>query len=181
MPSPRSHSDESRRSAAPAQPAARGSSSERERFRAAIYRVGPNYCVDVPAEASRALAGDPPARHPRVEGLANGHPLRTRLTPRGGGAHRLFLASEVRAAAGVGDGDTVEIEVWPAAPAPAPALPADLASALAALPGGLEAFASLTEAQREGMVALLERARTPETRARYLARVVEEVRRRLEE
>ena len=141
--------------------------------------MGPNYCVDVPPEASRALAGDPPARHPRVEGRANGHPFRTRLTPRGEGAYRLFLNGEVRAAAGVGAGDTVEIEAWPAEPSREPMLPADLASALDALPGGLEAFESLTDAQREGMVAFLERARTAETRARYVARVVGEVRRRL--
>ena len=134
MPSPRSHSDEGRRSEAAAQPAAAQPSSERQRFRAAIYRVGPNYCVDVPIEASRALSGDPPARHPRVEGLANGHLVRTRLTPRGGGAHRLFLDGEARAAAGVGLGDTVEVEVWPAAPAANAAMPADLARALDALP-----------------------------------------------
>lgn len=176
MPSPRSHSDEGRRSEAAAQPAA-----SRQRFRAAIYRVGPNYCVDVPVEASRALAGDPPSRHPRVEGLANGHPFRTRLTPRGGGAHRLFLGGDVRAAAEVGLGDTVEVEAWPAAPPPEPALPADLASALDTLPGGLEAFESLTEAQREGMLAFLGRARTAETRARYVERMVGEVRRRLGE
>ena len=176
MPSPRSHGHEGRRSAAAAQP-----SDVPQRFRAAIYRVGPNYCVDVPAGASHALGGDPPARHPRVEGLANGHPFRTRLTPRGEGAHRLFLNGEVRAAAGVGPGDTIEIEAWPAAAAPERAFPADLASALEALPGGLEAFDALTEAQRDGMVAFLERARTAETRARYVARVVGEVRRRLGE
>ena len=140
--------------------------------------MGPNYCVDVPIEASRALSGDPPVRHPRVEGLANGHPFRTRLTPRGGGALRLFLDGEARAAAGVGLGDTVEVEVWPAAPAANAAMPADLARALEALPGGLAAFESLSEAQREGMLAFLERARTPETRARYVERVVGEVRRR---
>ncbi len=143
--------------------------------------MGPNYCLDVPAEACRALAGDPPARHPRVEGSANGHPFRTRLTPRGGGAYRLFLNAEVRAAAGVGVGDTVEIKAWPAAAPPEPPLPADLTSALDALHGGLEAFESLTDAQREGMVAFLERARTAETRARYVERVVGEVRRRLGE
>ena len=61
------------------------------------------------------------------------------------------------------------------------ALSAEAASALDALPGGLEAFGALTEAQRDGMVAFLERARTAETRARYVARVVGEVRRRLGE
>ena len=137
-----------------------------------------NYCVDVPAEASRALGGDPPGRHPRVEGRANGHPFRTRLTPRGGGAYRLFLNGEVRAAAGAGLGDIVEVEVWPDEAPRDPALPADFVSTLEAVPGGLEAFATLTEAQRAGMVTFIERARTPETRARYVARAVEEVRRR---
>ena len=166
MPSPRSHGHEGRRSAAAAQP-----SNAPQRFSAAIYRLGTNYCVDVPAEASRALGGDPPARHPRVQGRANGHPFRTRLTPRAG-AYRLFLNGEVRAAAGAGVGDVVEVELWPDEAPREPALPADLARALDALPGGLEAFESLTEAQREGMVAFLERAR-------YVQRVVGEVRRRL--
>ena len=174
MPSPRSHGHEGRRSAAAAQP-----SNLRQRFSAAIYRLGTNYCVNVPAEASRALGGDPPGRHPRVEGRANGHPFRTRLTPRGGGAYRLFLNGEVRAAGGAGLGNVVEVQLWPAEAPRDPALPADLASALDAIPGGLEAFESLTEAQREGMVAFLERARTAETRARYVGRVVGEVRRRL--
>ena len=75
----------------------------------------------------------------------------------------------MRAAAGAGLGDVVEVEVWPDEAPRDPALPADLASALDAVPGGLEAFESLTEAQREGMVAFLERARTAETRARYVA------------
>ena len=137
-----------------------------------------NYCVDVPAEASRALGA---GTHPRVAGDLAGVGFRTRLTPRGGGAYRLFLNGAVRAAAAAGVGDTVEVELWPDAAPRDPALPGDLASALEAIPGGLEAFATLTEAQREGMVAFLERARTAETRAWYVARVVGEVQRRLGE
>ena len=171
MPSPRSHGHEGRRSAAAAQP-----SNLRQRFSAAIYRVGTNYCVDVPAEASRALGA---GTHPPVAGEVPGVGFRTRLTPRGGGAYRLFLNGEVRAAAAAGVGDIVEVELWPDEAPRTPTLPADLASALDAIPGGLEAFAALTEAQRTGMVAFLERARTPETRARYVQRVVGEVRRRL--
>ena len=137
-----------------------------------------NYCVDVPAEASRALGA---GTHPPVAGEVAGVGFRTRLTPRGGGAYRLFLNGEVRSAAAVGVGDVAEVELWPDEAPRDPALPADLASALDAAPGGLEALASLTEAQREGMVAFIERARTAETRARYVARVVGEVRRRLGE
>ena len=171
MPSPRSHAAEGRRSAAAAQP-----SNAPQRFSAAIYRLGTNYCVDVPAEASRALGA---GKHPPVAGEVAGVAFRTRLTPLGGGAFRLFLNGEVRAASGAGLGNVVEVQLWPDAAPRDPSLPADLASALDALPGGLEAFESLTEAQREGMVAFLERARTAETRARYVGRVVGEVQRRL--
>ena len=150
-----------------------------QRFTATLRTLAVNYCVDVPAEASRALAGDPPERHVRVEGTANGHPFRTRLTPRGGGAYRLFLGGDVRAAAGIGVGDEVTIEVARAGAPPAPTLPDDLREALSALDGGVEAFASLTDAQRTGMLAFVERARTVSTRARYVGRVVEEVRRRM--
>ena len=135
-----------------------------------------NYCVDVPAEESRALGA---GTHPPVAGEVTGVGFRTRLTPRGGGAYRLFLNGEVRSAAAVGVGDVVEVEVWPDDAPRDPALPADLAGALEAIPGGLEAFAALTEAQRAGMVAFIERARTARTRERYVQRVVGEVRRRL--
>ena len=138
-----------------------------------------NYCVDVPLDASRALAGDPPERYVRVEGAANGHPFATRLTPRGGGAYRLFLDGEVRSAAGIDVGDEVTIKVARAAAPPEPPLPDDLRDALSALDGGVDAFAGLTEAQRTGMLAFVERARTAGTRARHVERVVEEVRRRV--
>ena len=124
-----------------------------------------NYCVDVPAEASRALGA---GTHPPVAGEVAGVAFRTRLTSRGGGAYRLFLNGAARAAAGAGLGDVVEVQLRPDEAPRDPALPADLASALDAVPGGREAFESLTGAQREGMVAFLERARTVETRARYV-------------
>ena len=133
-----------------------------------------NYSVDVPADVSRALAGDPPERYVRVEGAADGHPFRTRLTPRGGGAYRLFLDGDVRAAAAIDVGDEVAIEVVRAGAPPEPPLPDDLREALSALDDGVAAFTRLTEAQRTGMLAFVERARTASTRARYVERVVEE-------
>ena len=138
-----------------------------------------NYCVDVPPDVSRELAGTPPGRYVSVEGLAGGQPFRTRLTPRGGGAFRLFLDGAVRAAAGLSAGDVVEIEVRRREAPGEPEVPADLGRALASLPGGREAFSALTPAQREGMIAFIGRARREETRARYVRRVVEEVRLRL--
>lgn len=152
--------------------------SEPQRFTATLRKLAMNYCVDVPLDASHALAGDPPERYVRVQGAANGHPFATRLTPRGGGAYRLFLGSDVRSAAGIDVGDDVTIEVARAEAAREPALPGDLRAALSALDGGVDAFAALTEAQRTGMVAFVERARTAGTRARYVERVVDEVRKR---
>ena len=153
------------------------------RFTAALDKLAMNYCLDVALEVSRALAGDPPETYVRVTGSAGGHPFRTRLTPRGGGAYRLFLDGAVRAAAGIGVGDAVAIELArddaPREPALLSDLPDDLRAALAALDGGLETFAALSEAQRAGMVAFLERARTPPTRAQYVRRVVDEVRKRV--
>ena len=150
-----------------------------QRFTAPLHKLATNYCVNVPPAVSRALAGDPPERYVRVEGTAHGHPFRTHLTPRGGGAYRLFLAGEVRAAAAIDVGDEVAIEVARAGAPPEPPLPDDLREALAALGGGVEAFAALTGAQRTGMLAFVERARTASTRARYVERVVDEVRWRL--
>ncbi len=155
-------------------------SPDPQRFTAPLRKLAMNYCVDVPPDASRALAGDPPERYVRVEGTANGHPFATRFTPRGGGAYRLFLDGDVRSAAGIDVGDDVAIEVARVDIPPEPPLPDDLREALSALDGGVEAFAALTEAQRTGMLAFVERARTAGTRARYVERVVEEARRRLD-
>ena len=65
-----------------------------EQFTARVYRIGIDYCVDVPGAVSEALGGE---THIPVAGNAGGAPLRTTLVPRGGGLHRLFL-----------DGDHVE-------------------------------------------------------------------------
>ena len=155
---------------------ARSAASQPLRFTAVIHRLAMNYCVDVPTEVSGALGG---GTYVPVAGTADGEPFRTRLTPRGGGAYRLFLNGAVRAAAAVGAGDEVAIELRrDGAPSEVPC-PDDLAAALAMLDGGLEAFSGLTEAQRTSMIAFVERAKTAPTRAKYVARVADNVRGRL--
>ena len=73
----------------------------------------------------------------------------------------------------------VAVELWRDEALREFALPEDLAAALGRLDGGLEAFAALSEAQRVGMIEFVGRARTAGTRAKYVGRVVGEVRRRL--
>jgi hypothetical protein len=152
--------------------------SEQDRVAGEVYRVGMNYCVDVPLEVGRALAARG-ERYVSVEGELAGSRFRTRLTPRGGGAFRLFLNGEVRGAAGVGLGDRVEVTLRRDKASGDAPLPDDLAAALDDLDGGRAAFESMTAAQRSGMIAFVERARSPETRGRYIARVVDNVRERL--
>ena len=76
----------------------------------------------------------------------------------------------------MGAGDEVAIELRRDRASSEVPCPDDLAAALAMLDGGLEAFAGLTEAQRTPMIAFVERAKTPGTRARYVQRVLENVR-----
>lgn len=149
--------------------------AERQRFRATVERVGMNYCVLTTPAVSRALG---PGAALQVRGRAGGAPLRTRAMPTRDGRHRIFLDGPLRAAAGVGAGDRVALELEPAGARPAPPLSADLRGALRALPGGVDAFARLTETQRRAMVEFVERARTPATRARYVERIVAEVAKR---
>lgn len=159
-----------------------------QRFLAALYRLGPNYCVDVPEQVSAALGGE---RRIEVVGrvrLAGEHGktgpasegrVRSALVPRGGGLHRLFLDSAARAAARATAGDRVQLVIQrDDGPRELPTPPA-LSRALDRVAGGREAFAAIPEATRTSMLAFLKQARGAERRARRVERIVEHVRERL--
>ncbi|MEE8421445.1 MAG: YdeI/OmpD-associated family protein [Dehalococcoidia bacterium] len=155
-----------------AAPAAAG----KQRFTARIYKLAMNYCVDVPAEVSRALPSvGHSGHHVAVAVTAGGHTARTRLVPRGGGGRRLFLNSALRAAAGAGEGDDVTVTLALDAGAREPPVPDDLRAALDDVDGAAEAFAGLTFVQRTGMLRWLGEARRPETRAQRIERLTVEM------
>ncbi len=177
--------------------ASEGEASE-QRFRATLYRLGPNYCVDVPARVSAALGGgrrvEVVGRARRAGGAARSSRafsgpggeapagegrVRSALVPRGGGLHRLFVDGAARAAAGVGPGDRVALVIGRDAEPREPAVPPELARALDAVAGGREAFAAIPAASRASMLAFLVQARGAETRARRIERIVEHVRERV--
>ena len=62
------------------------------RFRAKLYAVGVNRCVDVPPEVTDALGGE---THIRVKGRVGDEPYRSNLAPRARGMHRLFVHSSI--------------------------------------------------------------------------------------
>ena len=106
-------------------------------FRAKIYAIGINRCVDVPQWVSKALGGQ---THIRVTGMVGGEGFRSNLAPRGGGMHRLFVHSGIWRKLGVDMDDVVDVgierddEEWEIL------VPADLAEAM---PAGSEGVGGL--------------------------------------
>ena len=84
-------------------------STRPRRFTAAIRKQGMNYCVDVPDEAGRALAGEPPERHPRLHEVAHFNEPR-----RGSRAHHPAFYAEMERLVAVWFGAdwTIERRPW---------------------------------------------------------------------
>lgn len=75
-------------------------------FRAKIFKVEINPCVDVPKRVSLALGkrGFIPVR-----GRINSTRIRATLVPLGNNQHRLFINKDMRSRANVGPGDRIKI------------------------------------------------------------------------
>ena len=134
-------------------------------FRAELYAVGVNRCVDVPPEISESLGGE---THIRVKGRVGGKPFRSNLAPRGGGMHRLFVHSDIWRKLDVDVGDVVDVEIerddeeWEIT------VPADLTEALPAGSEALEAFQALTVPNRKRFIDRIEESKTSATRQRRI-------------
>lgn len=135
------------------------------RFRAKLYAVGVNRCVDVPSEVSEALGGE---THIRVKGRVGGEPYRSNLAPRGGDMHRLFVHSDIWRKLGVDVGDVVEVEIEPDDEEWEITIPADLVEATPEGSEALEAFQALTIPNRKRFIDRIEETRTPATRKRRI-------------
>lgn len=135
------------------------------RFQATLYAVGVNRCVDVPPEVSEAFGGE---THIRVKGMVGDEPFRSNLAPRGGGAHRLFVHSNIWRKLGVDLGDTVDVEIERDKQEWEISIPADLADAMPEGSEALEAFQALTIPNRKRFIDRIEEAKTPATRKRRI-------------
>jgi Bacteriocin-protection, YdeI or OmpD-Associated/Domain of unknown function (DUF1905) len=131
-------------------------------------------CVDVPRDISkslRQLAGDN-YKHIPVHGQVEGLPLKTTLSPRGGGSYRLHIHSNIWRKLRIDAGDTVEVMLLLDAEPRDPILPHDLAGGLADAPRALAVFHSLTPAFRRQMVRYVERAKHASTREKRIRTIV---------
>jgi hypothetical protein len=131
-------------------------------------------CVDVPRNLSkslRELAGDD-CKHIPVLGQVEGLPLKTTLSPRGGGSYRLHIHSNIWRKLRIDAGATVEVMLLLDAEPRDPVLPHDLAGGLADAPRALAIFNSLTPAFRRQIVRYVEQAKHTSTREKRIRLIV---------
>jgi len=142
------------------------------RFTSEIERHGKTATgIQVPHDVVRALGQ---GQKPKVLVTIGPHTYRSTVAVYGG-VPMLPLSAENRAAAGVNAGETVEVELALDTIERTVDVPADLAAALAGRAGARETFDVLSYSRRRAYVANVEGAKAVDTRARRIARVVEEL------
>jgi hypothetical protein len=124
-----------------------------------------------PAQVEELGGGQRPAVNVRVNGFA----YRTSVGSMGG-RFLIPVSAERRAAAGVKAGDTIEVELALDTAPRELAVPADLAATLGAEASARAAFDKLSYSARQRHVLAVEGAKSAETRARRIAKIVDELR-----
>ena len=131
-------------------------------------------CVDVPRDISKSLsklAGDN-QKHIPVLGQVEGLPLKSTLSPRGGGAYRLHIHSNIWRRLRIDAGDSVEVMLLLDSEPRDPVLPHDFAGGLADEPRALAVFNSSTPALRRQIVRYVEQAKHASTREKRIRLIV---------
>ena len=142
------------------------------RFRAELQRTGGTTTgFEVPQEIVDGLGG---GARPKVVATVNGFRWRSSIA-RMGGAYRLGVSAERRAAAGIDGGQVLDVDVELDTAERTVTVPEDLARALDAEPDAKAAFERLSYSHRQQHVLAIEGAKTPETRARRITRALEKL------
>lgn len=125
--------------------------------------------IQVPDEAVEKLGA---GKRPPVRVSLNGFIYRTTVAPMGG-VFFIPVAREIREGAGLTAGETVQVEMQLDTEPRTVDVPADFQAALDAVPGAREKFDKLAYSHRKEHVRAIEDAKTPETRARRIAKAIE--------
>jgi hypothetical protein len=143
------------------------------RFRTTIRGNGKNTTgIRVPDDVVDALGS---GKRPPVRVTVGGHTYRSTVAVMGG-TYMVGLSTENRTAAGVGEGDEVDIEIELDDQPREVVVPADFAEALAREPEAAATFGRLSYSNRSWHVLSIDGAKTPETRARRIAKSIEALR-----
>lgn len=127
--------------------------------------------IRVPAEVVEGLGSH---RRPPVRVTVGGHTYRTTVAPMSG-AYFVPLSAENRTAAGVAAGDRVTVDIELDTEPRVVEVPADLAEALARAPVARDRFQALSYSKQRAHVLSVEGAKTAETRARRVTKVLDEL------
>ena len=123
----------------------------------------------VPPEAVDALGK---GKRPPVKVTVNGYTWRNTVAVYGD-VYLLGISAEHRAGAGVRAGDVLDVELELDTEPREVAIPNDLLSAFERAPAAHEAFEALSPSRKGYWTYQLDQAKTPETRARRVEKVVE--------
>lgn len=124
--------------------------------------------IEVPPEV---VAGLGSGKRPAVTVTIGSYRYRSTVAPMGG-RYLLPVSAEHRAGAGVAAGDRLEVDLELDTAPREVAVPADLASALAADPQAEAFFASLSNSQKSSYTLWVESSKKPETRERRVGEAV---------
>jgi hypothetical protein len=113
-------------------------------------------------------------KKPKVKLTLNGYTYRSTVAVMGG-AYMVGLSAEHRTAAGVKGGQELDVTVELDTEPRTVEVPEDLAAALAEKAGLREAFDASNFSSRKEYVRQVEDAKTPETRTRRIAKIVEKL------
>jgi hypothetical protein len=125
--------------------------------------------ISVPPDVIAALGTQ---KRPPVKVSINGYTYRTTVAPYGD-VFMLPVNQEHRAAAGLNAGDQIEVTLELDTEPRTVEVPEDLAAALAGKPGARAAFDALAPSKRKEAVRQVQDAKTPETRERRIAKIVD--------
>jgi hypothetical protein len=139
------------------------------RFRAELQSTGGNTAgFPVDDEVVAGLGG---GGRPKVKVTVKGHEWRGSIA-RMGGAYRLGVSAERRAAAGITAGDVLDVDVELDTAVREVEVPPDLAEALAAEPAAQAFWDGLSYSNRSWHTLQVTGAKSDETRARRVAKSV---------
>ncbi|MFD1231766.1 YdeI/OmpD-associated family protein [Pseudonocardia benzenivorans] len=142
-------------------------------FRTTIEATGKNTTgIVVPERVVEELGG---GRRPAVSVTAAGHTWRTSIASMGG-RFLIGVSAEVRRITGLAGGDDVDVEVELDTAPREVTVPQDLADALDGDAAAKAAFEALAYSHQRRHVLAIDDAKTPETRARRIAKAVEMLR-----
>ena len=158
--------------------------AQTRRFLATIYKIWMLRYVDVPEDIGRALlrayAGR--TRQVRVKtkskyipvlAIVNGRGTRTTLVPAGGGRYRLQFNATLRKAARADVGEVAGVELRLDLESRALPVPLELQQALKRRPRERKVFQQMGAGTRRQFLLYLSKAKSPEVRAKRLARLLE--------